>query len=120
MTRGTGRPERVATLIKETLAERLARGLKDPRIGFVTITRVEVDRDLAVARVYVSVLGDEAEKTAALEGLQSARGYLRRELAGSVRLRSVPELRFVLDRGLEHFTRISTLLDDAREEPPTS
>lgn len=120
MTRGTGRPERVATLIKECLAERLTRGLKDPRVGFVTVTRVEVDRDLSLARVYVSVLGDAKEKTAALKGLTSARGFLRRELGRTVRLRSLPELRFVLDLGLEHYARITDLLDESREDKPPS
>lgn len=120
MTRGSGRQDRVAALIKECLAERMADGIKDPRIGFVTVTRVEIDRDLAVARVFVSVMGDEKQKEETLAGLESARGFLRRELAGMVRLRSVPELRFVLDRGLEHFARINALLDESREERGSS
>lgn len=120
MTRGSGRPDRVAALIKECLAERLARGIKDPRVGFVTVTRVEVDRDLAVARVHVSVLGEDQDKEQAIEGLESARGFLRHELASAVRLRSVPELRFVLDRGLEHYARINALLDESREETGSS
>jgi ribosome-binding factor A len=85
-------------------------------VGFVTVTGLLVTNDLSHARVIVSVPGEESDKTRALEGLQSAAGFLRSRAARALTTRSVPELHFELDRGLEHAARISELLNDIRRE----
>ena len=119
MRRRTGhRDERVATHIHHTLADALATRVKDPRVGFVTVTHVEVSADLGHATVAVSILGSEDEKSEAMEGLARARGFLRSQLARALDLRTVPELHFVLDRGLEHARRIDELLSES-PPPPT-
>ena len=109
------RPERVAALIQQQLALALQAHLKDPRIGFVTITSVTVSPDVSHAQVRVAVMGTEEEKSSAMEGLASARGFLRSRLAKALPLRTAPDLHFHLDRGLEHTARIDTLLN----EPPS-
>ena len=110
------RPEQMAETVRQVLTEALAREVRDPRVGFVTITGVLVSNDLSHARVLVSVPGDDVEKTRALEGLQSAAGFLRSRAARSLTTRSVPELHFELDRGLEHAARINELLNTIRRE----
>jgi ribosome-binding factor A len=119
MTTGKHRPERVAALVQEILADALTTQLKDPRIGFVTVTGVEVSPDCTHADVRVSVMGSEEEKDTAMEGLESATGFLRSRLARTMTTRSTPEIRFVLDRGLEHQARIDHLLDRLKSEDPT-
>ncbi len=109
-TRGSHRQERVATLIRQILAEALTTGMKDPRVGFVTVTGVKVSAEFSHATVHVSIMGDDPEKAKALEGLQHASGYLRSLVARSTDLRTAPELHFVIDRGLEHARRIDNLL----------
>ncbi|PYP24172.1 MAG: 30S ribosome-binding factor RbfA, partial [Gemmatimonadetes bacterium] len=99
------RPERVAELIRQTVAAFLTANVRDPRVGFVTVTAVEVSRDLAHAQIRVSVMGTDAEKAQTLEGLASVARFLRTQLAHELRLRTSPELRFELDRGLEHAQR---------------
>ena len=84
--------------------------LKDPRIGFVTVTDVDLSPDFSHARVLVSVLGTEEERAESLAGLQSAAGYVRREITQRLRLRRSPEIMFVLDRGAEEAARIEGLL----------
>lgn len=116
MTPGRHRPERVAAQVQQQLADVLATQLKDPRVGFVTVTGVEVSPDCGHATVRVSVLGDEAEKQRAMEGLASAKGFLRTHLARGLPLRTAPELHFVLDRGLEHAQRIDEILARLRSE----
>jgi ribosome-binding factor A len=115
MKRIPHRPERIAALIQQHLALALQSMLKDPRVGFVTITSVRVSPDASHAHVRVSVLGGEDDKASAMEGLASARGFLRSHLAGALSLRSVPELHFHLDRGIEHAARINELLDESDE-----
>lgn len=92
------------------LAELISRQVKDPRIGFATITRVELTPDLHLARVYVSVLGSLEEQQSSIEGLSSAAGFLRHEIRHRLDLRRVPELVFVLDHGAEAGERIEALL----------
>ena len=118
MTSGRRRPERVAALVQEVLADSLTRELKDPRIGFTTVTGVEVSPDCTHAEVRVSVLGSDEEKERAMEGLRSAAGFLRSRLAQAVSMRATPELHFVLDRGLEHQARIDHLLDQIKSDDP--
>jgi ribosome-binding factor A len=110
------RPEQVAGTIRLVITDALAREVRDPRVGFVTVTNVLVSNDLSHARVMVSVPGDEAERSRALQGLQSAAGFLRTRAARALTTRSVPELHFELDRGVEHATRIEELLESIRRE----
>jgi ribosome-binding factor A len=110
------RPEQVGETLRQVITDALAREVRDPRVGFVTVTGVLVTPDLSHARVMVSVPGEDADKTRALEGLQSAAGFLRSRAARSLTTRSVPELHFELDRGLEHAARINELLNTIRRE----
>jgi len=110
------RPEQVAETIRQVIAEALLGELRDPRIGFVTVTDVQVSKDLSVATVRVSVMGEEAGRAEALTGLESAAGFLRSRVSRMLSTRVVPELRFELDRGLEHAARIEKILSDLREE----
>lgn len=110
MRRPSHRPERVGEVIRQIVAEFLTSAVRDPRIGFVTVTAVTVSGDLAHARVRVSVMGADDEKAKTLEGLESAARFLRSELARQLHLRVTPELRFELDRGLEHALRIDEVL----------
>ena len=110
------RPEQVAETLRQVIADALTREVRDPRVGFVTLTGVLVTNDLSHARIMVTVPGEEAEKIRALEGLQSAAGFLRSRAARALTTRSVPELHFELDRGLEHAARINELLNDIRRE----
>lgn len=111
----TRRTEQVADLIQEELSQLLEREVRDPGIGFVTLTDVEVDPDLRNARVFFSVLGDEAATRQSLAALQRAAGFLRRELAHRLDLRYAPELHFVLDRSIEHGQHIADLLRQVHE-----
>lgn len=116
------RPEQVAEAIRTVLAEALVQGeVRDPRVGMVTVSGVEVTRDLSVATIRVAPNADDEEaRDAAIEGLQSAAGYLRRLVAQALTTRTVPELRFVRDRGLEHAKRINELLAGLeRDEDPS-
>ena len=110
------RTERLGHEIRVILAELMVRQVKDPRIGFATVTRVELTADLHHARVYVSVLGspDEQEKT--LEGLISAAGYLRHEIGHQLDLRRAPDLSFILDHGAEAGERIETILQQLHKD----
>ena len=110
------RPERLAALIQEQVAGALTTRVKDPRVGFVTVTGVTVTPDGQHALVRISVLGDEDRKRRAIEGLESARGFLRSHLAQQLTLRVAPELRFELDRGLEHARRIDAILDQLKHD----
>jgi ribosome-binding factor A len=110
------RPEQMAETLRQVITESLARKIRDPRVGFVTVTAVIVSGDLSHARVMVSVVGEDGDKTRALEGLQSAAGFLRSRAARSLTTRSVPELHFELDRGLQHAARINELLNTIRRE----
>jgi ribosome-binding factor A len=110
------RPEQVAETLRQVITDALARQVRDPRVGFVTVTAVLVSNDLSHARVMVSVPGEDATKNRALEGLQSAAGFLRSRAAKSLTTRSVPALHFELDRGLQHADRINELLNTIRRE----
>jgi len=112
------RRERLAAEVRVAVADMLASKLKDPRIGFVTVTRAEVAADLEYVRVYVSVLGDEAQRRTTLEGLSKAAGFVRRELGQRLRLRLTPEVTFVYDRGVEAADRIARLIDETVGKPP--
>jgi len=106
------RVERVGDQIRAGISRLLLRGVKDPRLGFVTVTGVKVSRDLRSARVYVSVLGDEEERTRSMEALVASTGYLRRELGRTLGLRFTPELHFHADLSIEQGSRIEEILGD--------
>jgi ribosome-binding factor A len=116
MRQHSRRPDQVAGTIRQVIAEALSREIRDPRVGFVTVTGVLVTNDLSHARVSVSVPGDEAEKARALQGLQSAAGFLRSRAARALTTRIVPELHFELDKGVAHAARIEELLESIRRE----
>src|SRR6266508_5493948 len=104
------RLQRVNQLIKEELSGLLQRELKDPRLGFVTVTEVETTNDLRAAKVYVSVLGSDAEWKASLAALDSAKGFIRNWLRGHLDLRATPMLDFRPDRSIQHAAHIQGLL----------
>jgi ribosome-binding factor A len=104
------RPERLAEGIREEVARIVASELKDPGLGFVTITRVEVTHDLAHARVLVGVLGDARERDRSMAALHRATGFVRRELGRRLRIRVVPEIEFRYDKGIEATDRVARLL----------
>jgi ribosome-binding factor A len=103
---------RVNEAIREVVSVRIAEGLRDPRIGFVTVTSVDTSPDLRQARVYVSVLGTPEEREATMAGLGSAHGLLQQSVATELRLKHTPTLQFVFDESIERGMRISELLDE--------
>jgi ribosome-binding factor A len=106
------RMRRVNEAIREVVSIRIAEGLRDPRIGFVTVTSVDTSPDLRQARVYVSVLGNPEEREATMAGLESAHGVLQLSVARELRLKHTPTLQFVFDESIERGMRISELLDE--------
>ena len=113
MPREFPRTRRVGEQIQRELAGLVHEEIKDPRLGLVSISAVTVSRDLAHARVYVSVLGDEAAVTASLRVLNNAAGFLRRRLGQQMRIRAVPRLRFYFDQSIEEGARMDALIDAA-------
>jgi ribosome-binding factor A len=115
------RPDRVSEAIREAVAMFLAEGVKDPRVtGLVTVTGVDVTRDLRHARVHVSILGTDDERKNTMEGLASVAGYLRAKLGRTLRLRVTPELEFKYDSSIAHAARIDSLLEQIRADDKTS
>lgn len=110
------RTERLAGAIKEELGELLQREIKDPRIGFASITKVQVSRDKSHAKIYVSILGDKSQQQNTMEGLESAKGFIRLELGRRIRTRHTPELHFIADSSLEEGARILSLLNQINNE----
>lgn len=109
------RVQRVREEIKKEAAE-ILRAMRDPRIGFVTITDVEVSSDLRHVKIFVSVLGTEEEKKRCLDALQSAAGFVRTEIGKVIRLRHTPEIAFRLDDSIERGVRINQLLSQIAQE----
>jgi ribosome-binding factor A len=114
------RSERLAEEIREEVARMIATELKDPRLGFVTVVRVELAHDLGYARVHVGVLGTEKDREKSLVALRSAAGFVRRELGKRLRIHHTPEIDFRYDKGLDATDRVAQLLqeDAGREKPP--
>ncbi len=106
------RSEKVAEAIHEMVSGLLVKGLKDPRIGFVTVTGVKVTDDLHLATVYFTVIGSETEKKDTEQGLNSARGYIRKELGKNLRMRYVPDIVFRYDASVEYGSRIESILKE--------
>lgn len=113
MAKEFSRSRRVGEQIQRELAELVQRELKDPRLGMVTISAVEVTKDLSVAKVFFTVLNPGHDVQQTLKGLNHAVGFLRRELGHRMKLRVVPELRFQYDRSIEEGSRLSALIDEA-------
>ena len=114
----TRRQRQVAELLHEEISLLIQRRARDPRLGFVTVTGVEVSADLRVAHIYVSVLGNGDEVDESLASLGRAAGFFRHELGTSLSLRYLPELNFRLDDSLERGLRIDQLLDSLHDETP--
>ena len=112
------RVERVADAIREVIAELLLRGIKDPRVGMATITGVKLTPDLRHARVYFSVIGDEAARARTLAGLRSASGFIRNQIGKRLSLRVAPDVVFEIDPTFEQAERVSQLLKERL--PPTA
>lgn len=110
------RARKVAERIQEELADILKRNVADPRLAMITITDVDVDRELAYAHIYVVASGDDERMDDVLAGLEGAQGYLRSQLAARIQLRSFPQLRFRWDASHERGARIEELLDNLQEE----
>ena len=102
---------RVDEAMRAVLSDAIAADLKDPRVGFVTVTGVKTSPDLRHARVYVSVLGSQPEREQSIDGLRSAHGYLQRRVADELTLKHTPSLSFHYDESVDHGMRITTLVD---------
>ncbi len=108
------RAERLGELIKEEFGDILQRELKDPRIGFVSVTGVEVSNDYSHVKIFVSILGDEQSKHSAMAGLESAKGFIRTELGKRIRLRHTPEVHIIADNSIERGSHIIELLEEIK------
>lgn len=106
------RSEKVAEAIHELVCQLLLKGIKDPRIGFVTITGVEVTDDLNMAKIYFTVHGGDEEKKATLQGLNSARGFIRKEMGRQIRMRRPPDIHFAYDESVDYGCRIENILKE--------
>jgi len=110
------RANRVGEQMKKELSDIIGRKIKDPRIGFVTVTDVQVSGDLQQAKVFISVLGDEEQKENTLKGLAKAKGFIRTEIGHRIRLRKTPEIFFEWDESMEYGNRINSLLHQLHNE----
>jgi len=113
------RPERVAQMVQELLGELFARGMRDPRIGLVTITGVKMSPDLREARVFWTVHGDAEQRKLTGRGLDKARRFLRHEIGVQLKLRVTPELRFTYDEAIDRGERIEQLIRQVHDEERT-
>lgn len=110
------RSDRVGEMIHKELSLLFNRGLKDPRIGFVTLTAVDVTADLSIAKVYYTVIGDEQARRETAKGLEKATPYIRRQLSQQLRMRHTPSLMFKYDTSIEYGQHIDSLLKDIADE----
>mgnify|MGYP000998580100 CR=1 FL=1 len=110
------RIERINELIKEELAAAITQKVRDPRIGFVTVTHVEVTEDLKYAKVFYSVLGSDEQKQKTAEGLEHSRGFLQKDIAKTLQLRSTPHLLFAMDPSLDEGMKIDNIIRKIHEE----
>jgi ribosome-binding factor A len=114
----TTRQQKVEELIKIEVSDIIQREMKDPRMGFVTVTGVDTSPDLRYARVYFSVLGDETQKKGSMKALKSAAGFVRAELGKRIRMRTIPEIEFRFDTTIEEGARIFELLQKIKQDEP--
>lgn len=113
---GGDRIEKVAERLRHELSKIIQQELKDPRIGFVTVTGVNITKDLRLARVYFSVLGDKAQKEGVQKGLESATGFIKKLIGQRIRLRYTPDLEFRLDESIEYCQHIDEVLKRIEEK----
>ena len=113
---GQLRVEKVQELMKQEVSKMLLRDIKDPRVGFVTVTQVELTGDLREAKIYVSIMGSEQQIEDSWQGLQSALGFIRREIGKRIRLRFTPSISFALDKSLDYSAHIQELLNKINSE----
>jgi ribosome-binding factor A len=111
------RSYRVGEQILKAISEIISRGLKDPRIGFVTLTSVDVSSDLRYASVYYTVIGSDNERSQTAVGIEKATPYIRRQLARKLTIRHTPELTFFYDKSIEYGAHIETILKEINNEP---
>src|SRR5215218_8531429 len=114
------RPARIGEEIRQELADLLSREVRDPGIGFVTVTHVKVSADLQVARAYYTTLGDDAARRTTAKALERAKPFLRQRIAARVGLRRAPELAFQYDESIAREERIETLPQEIRQAPPSA
>lgn len=112
----TQRPGRVQEALRQEISKIVHGEMKDPRIGFITITKVDLTKDLRYARVYFSILGEDKDKKLALKGLNNAKGYIKGLIADRIKLRYMPEIAFAIDESLEHTKHIYDILDQIKRE----
>lgn len=117
---GSVRVEKIQELIKQEASEIIMRELKDPRIGFVTVTEVDVSSDLRNAKLYVSILGSDKQIEDTWKGLNSSLGFIRRELAHRIRLKFIPEIKFFMDTSLKYSAHIQELLIKVQKDEEKS
>ncbi|MBD1380055.1 30S ribosome-binding factor RbfA [Metabacillus arenae] len=110
------RANRIGEQMKKELSEIIGRKIKDPRIGFVTVTDVRVTGDLQIAKVYISVLGNEEQRENTLKGLAKAKGFIRSEIGQRIRLRKTPELVFEFDESIDYGNRIETIIHEINQD----
>jgi ribosome-binding factor A len=110
------RSQRIQELLLEEISKLLLDGLKDPRIGFATLTRVEVSDNLKHAKIFVSVMGSEKEKSDTLNALKSAKGFIRNTLGKNLYLKYLPDLEFKKDENAEHVEKITRILNELHPE----
>ena len=109
------RSDRLGDLMQREISDILHRQIRDPRIGFCTIVRVDMSDDLRHAKIRVSIMGSESQQKSTLAGLKSASGFIRREIGSRIALRHTPEIVFVLDKSVEHSFRIAQLLEEEKQ-----
>ncbi|ASS91517.1 30S ribosome-binding factor RbfA [Aeribacillus pallidus] len=110
------RANRVAEQMKKELSDIIGRKIKDPRIGFVTVTDVHLTGDLQIAKVYISVLGNEEQKENTMKALAKAKGFIRSEIGSRIRLRKTPEIHFEFDETIDYGNRIESLIHELKKE----
>jgi len=110
------RPERVQEALRQEISRIVQNEIKDPRLGFITITKVEATKDLRYAKVYFSVLGEDKEKRLAVKGLNSAKRYVKGLISDRIKLRYTPDIDFRIDESIEHTKKIYDLLDRLKKE----
>ncbi|OEF98647.1 30S ribosome-binding factor RbfA [Desulfuribacillus alkaliarsenatis] len=110
------RVHRVAEQIKKEVSQLIQNEIKDPRIGFITVTDVEVTGDLQQATIFISILGNDSQKQDSLDGLKKAQGFIRRELGRRIRLRHTPEIVFSFDSSIEYGNKIERILSDIKTD----
>ena len=115
MNKGYSRATRVADLLKEEISEMLCKEVKDPHIGFITITDVEVSKDLKHAQIFYTILGDEKQEEESADALRRVSSFIKKQLGKRLRMRYIPEIIFKYDHSLAYGTKIDHILNSLKE-----